>query len=561
MGTRDWRYYREPGLDGIKLGRFASSGYSRNLARACCANYAQTRRNVLAFTTNVDSNDIVPSPYGVGHWNRWLRIPIGQRIIRPGILKVHIFAGGFSSEAAANNVHCQVKVGQDYTQGTMTLSAADPVWSTFTVTMTPAYEGPADLEISFRTVGSNPFDVYAVSAYQIGDTNAPDITDVSSGYLGVADYPDDVFAMKLLRDQVAAVRGWKTVRANVFNHWYQSGIRANVAYSANEDAIGHYKFVKRRDITAIKLHFLAGKDGSDTAKIQTKITGLAGAPTEGATQETTITTGLAAAPGWYTVTWTLHADDQGVEKECALLFDAKDSGANNVCLAGFSLVEASPSSSHAHTVPDALDCDPSDSIEAAHHEEIWDTCHHLWYYGGRQILASDWLHHKYYSGEYSSTLLCTATSFDKRSWYGWGVYPSVIARALLYSSTASQRLRVMMGYHTSTGSTYTKTIHICTTETIDNAHCTHIEGNPSFEGDDDNDHFIVQPVDGLDGRPSSATEACYLDIRSADQEEHYDGVNEPPQVCIQAITGNIAEHIIPDWITVEEVELEESEFP
>jgi len=567
MGNRKWKYYIEPNTDGIKLGKFASSAYASRLARSCNANYAQCRRNVLCFTTNVDSNLIVPAPYIAGEWTRWLKVPIGPRITIPGTLKVCIFAKTPASENAANNIHCQVKVGPDYTQGTLTLDASDPAWTTFTVNLTGfGYDViNRDLEIGFRTIGTNTLTIYAVSAYMIGDSNAPNFTDISSGMVGSNYGPDDVFAMKLLRDNVCAVRGWKVPKANVFNHWYERGTRAASSYSTNNDALGHYKFVKRKGISELQMHMLCARDGSATSKIRTEITGLDNAPAEGAAQETTVTTASTGAPGWYTVTWTIHADDVDDEFECGLLIDGKDSGTPSaVYMAGFSLVETEPSSSHAHTCPDVLDVGVNDPIEADHHEEVWDTCHHLYYYGGRQILVADWYHHDYTGGVYSSQMVCDQTSFDKRSWYGWGVTPSVIARALLYSSTASQRLQCRMGFYTdtyrNTGST--KTIHLCTTETIDNVHCTHIDGNPLFEGDDDNDYAFVHSVDGADGNPAQEVAGCFFEIRSADQEEHYDGVNEPPQICLQGITSSSAdEYVVPQWISVEEYQLAESEFP
>ena len=106
MGNRKWKFYAEPGLNAIKLGKFASSAYASKLARATNANYAQCRRNVLCFTTNVDSNLIVPAPYIAGEWSHWLKVPIGPRISVPGTLKVWIFASTPGSEAAGNNIHC-----------------------------------------------------------------------------------------------------------------------------------------------------------------------------------------------------------------------------------------------------------------------------------------------------------------------------------------------------------------------------------------------------------------------------------------------------------------------
>lgn len=574
--TRRWRYYKEMGLDAIKLGKFASSSYMKPLARSCAANYAQTRRNILAFTTNVDSNLIVPPPYAVGFWGRWLRIPISGRVVVPGTLKVWIFASTPASEDPGDNIHCQVKIGEDYAQGTLTLDANipnDPQWTSFTVNLHGTYIHNGALEIAFRTIGTNTLTIYSISAYQIGDATAPDFVDVSAGWLGTNDGPKDVFAMKLLRDNVTAVRGWKTPRANVFNHWYQRSLKVSKTFGANNDDLGHYKFVKRRGISELKLHFMAAREGADQQRIRAEIIGLDNAPAEGAAQDPQITTLFAVAPGWYTITWTINAADVDTEFECGLKFDGRTLAGvatEFVALAGFSLVESGPSASHVHIVPDVLNVGMNDGIQASQHENLWDTCHHLYYYGGRQILCSDWRHHVFAGGVYSSTLLCKrVAAFDKRSWFPWAPNISVIARAMLFSSTASQRIRVRMGYHTEvdggTPGTRAKAIHICTTEVIDNAHCTHLSGNPIYEGVDDNDHYFLDAIDGVDGRPQSAVDGCLLEVDPNDdgdqRETHYNGVDEPIQAVIQGITDNADEYIVPDWVTMEEVNLAESEFP
>ena len=498
------------------------------------------------------------------YWKRWLHLPLDGRIVRPGNLQVWI-KGLTSSEAAPNDIHVQVRVGSDIKEATLAL-ALQGAWTRIDVTLSALDYSGSYLDIAFKTEGFNFLDVRTVSAYQLGDAAAPDIIDVSAGVLGTNDGPDDVFAMELLRNNVSAVRGWKVPRGNVFNHWFHRSLVAGNAYAATFDDLGDYKCVKRRDITRLKVHFLAAADvGVEAHKIRVELTGVNAAPVEGAAQEVAIVDGMTLAR--YTVTWTLHRADYG-EVEFGLRFDGKSDDApflEQVYLAGFTMVEDLPNAPVAAIVPDTLNLEHKDPILAAGHTNLWSICHHLWYYGGRQIICSDWRHNLYDGSAYVSTHHCRSNAFDNQDWYGQGAHLSVIARAILFSSSGSKRLRVRMCYYTTSGNTHTKALHFCTTETIDGVHalCDHIDANPRYDDDvgNPNDHQFTEPVDGVDGRPARRVEACFLDIRSADQEEHYDGVNEPPQVLLEGTSANPAEYIIPRYILVEEETLHETEFP
>ena len=81
MGTRKWKYYKEPGTEGIKLGKFASGGYDAYLAKAAAANKAECRRNVLGIVTNL-SGTVVCGEGTHGAWTDHIKsLPLGSRIV------------------------------------------------------------------------------------------------------------------------------------------------------------------------------------------------------------------------------------------------------------------------------------------------------------------------------------------------------------------------------------------------------------------------------------------------------------------------------------------------
>ena len=88
MATRNWRYYTEPGTQEIKLGRFASGEYDTKLVRGDCANYAETRRNVLNLVYNIETSKVPLVGPESDEWWQWVDIPIGGRITRPGQLRI-----------------------------------------------------------------------------------------------------------------------------------------------------------------------------------------------------------------------------------------------------------------------------------------------------------------------------------------------------------------------------------------------------------------------------------------------------------------------------------------
>ncbi len=548
MATRKWKYYQEPSLTGIKLGSMSSGGYDINLTRACCANYAETRRNVLARTFNVYGYPItLPDPGD--EMMTWISVPIGNRI-KKGELSVNIYYE-LTSNVEANGCEMLIACGTAHTAHKLT--ANTPTWKEFTLDLDSPIEDDS-LVISMRTTGANTISIYSVSVYQPGDAAAPDWVDLDNANcrIGQDDRPKDVFAMKLLRDNVVAVRGWKTPQNNVYNHWYFINHKTSAAYSdmgGTNDDLGHYKFAKRREITVLKLHFLAAKTGVNDPNFRVEITGLAGAPAEGAQQDVAITN---AALTWYTVTWTLNAADHPNEVECAIIMDGRDNpaGTAKIAVPGVYLVESSPLAAIAHTVPDTLNVPPGSADVSDWADNTRKTSNHLWLYGGRQILVADWRTNEGGLDDFKANdPALDYTDYDDDG--------SIPVRGLLFSSKNSKRLRIKFGYRTTAGVAFEKGILI---HTRDNGGV--IDVDPRYENAPTTGlKTFTRKVDGADGSPSMVIEVTDLDIRAGDQEEHYDEANEPPMIYVACISADPAEYIEPLFVTVTEVELGESEFP
>jgi len=443
-----------------------------------------------------------------------------------------------------------------------TVASNVDAWNSTDVTLTHNYTLNDDLTIRFRTEGTNTITIYSVCCYQPAVSGGPTWTDLDDAncVLGDADYPDSALALKLLRDNCQAVRDQKVPKANVYNQSFRDWYIGHAAYDANNDRLGNYKFVKRAGVTVLKLHVLCKRGAGNDPTFRAEITGLNGAPAEGAAQEVAITNVAATYPftSGLTVTWTLHADDQNVEVECGLVLDAKEAASTIAYVPGIYLVESSPSAAITYTNPNTLNTRVNSDILASTVDNARTTHSHLWYYGARQILLADWRFGDSADAYTMNFFPTVALAFNKGM---AGPTSPPVSRSLLYSSTGSNRLRVKMGYHTTSGTTHDKSINIQTTENLAGGDANAIDADPVYENATNNTHVFTRAIDGADGRPAKVTESTELDIRSADWEEHYDEVNEPPQCIVQAITANAAEYIIPDYVTVEEVELSDDEFP
>jgi hypothetical protein len=560
---RAWRYYVEPSRNDIMLGRMASSGFDTINARSCCANYAQTRRNLIATVYNTSGNAIVCPGPDADSWTEWISIPVGNRIIRPGILRVHLRYTS-TSELSDNNIHCKIKVGHDEAISTMgNLSTA---WRTIDVSLRESHPSVENLSISFRTEGTNTLTIFTVDAYQPDVHNGPGSTvwpwtdlDDSSCVLGDDDFPDSVLSQRLLRDNVAAVRDRKTPRNNVYHQWFRDWHKADFVYGASNDDLGNYKFVKRADVTVLKIHIL--NKGSTNCEIRAEITGLTNAPAEGAAQSAFVTNVIGTYPftGALTFTWTLVGVDITDEVECGLKIDGRDNlFGTEVYVPGIYLVESGPSTSIIYEPPDIKNTKQNSDILASTFDKIRTTCNHLWYYGGRSIILADWRFGEY-SDSYAMTYNCNWTAGFSKGAAGPGRPP--VSRSLLYSSTGTRRIRTRMLYKSTAGDSHIKSINTQTTENLAGGDANAIDADPIYDGATNNTHNFTRPVDGAEGRPISMVEGTELDIRKEDWEEHYDGANEPPQCIIQAMTANAAEYISPIYVTVEEREIAESEFP
>jgi len=555
MGTRKFfdKYY-ETSDNSIKTGSAVSAAYDTLLTSNSCWNYSRCRRNVLCYTLNVSGNSIaLPGP-ATDEWEEWFSIPIADRVVAPGKLYVWFLYEG-TSEQAANNVLFDVQVGTARGQNSGT-NNGNKAWIKVELDLTAdvfsGYTKYDRLTVRLKTLGTNTVTIYSVSAYQPCDDTQPDITDTrgANPYIGVDDYPDDVFAMKILSDNVKAVRGYKVPRSNVFNHWYREYHKTAAAYGGADDDLGNYKFVKRADVSEVQLHVLALKSGANNPTLRAEITGTTNAiaAQTSAVNHASLDAG-GGASNWITLTFTFTGADVTSEVECGLIIDGKDdpAGTATILVCGLYLVETEPSTSITHTVPNTTNTPGGSIINSSWANNVRDTCEHLWYYGGRAICLADWR----FTPATDQVFAATTAVFAKE---GYGQTATVIGRAILYSSKNSERLRCRLGCYTSSGTTQTKGINIQTSE-HNTDHSDQIDADPHYDDNTNNDYQST--AEFTDERIFE----CDLDIRDADQEEHYDGVNEPPQVWFQAATTDPSEYVLPTFVSCEEVRLSETEFP
>jgi len=111
-------------------------------------------------------------------------------------------------------------------------------------------------------------------------------------------------------------------------------------------------------------------------------------------------------------------------------------------------------------------------------------------------------------------------------------------------------------YYTTDSAAATKNIQTVLDDTAGGGVANYYEADPLFDGATNNIHEVDRTVPSR----SRGDEECRLDIRAADWEEHYDGVNEPPQYFLNC-WGNTSGYIVPRQVSVEEIELLPSWFP
>jgi len=565
MSTRDWRYFYPLGLQEIQLGNFASGMYDTRLVRDTCANYAQVRRNVINLSYNWDCWQVtLPGPES----DEWFHLPsmvVGGRINRPGKLRIYLRTSSLS-ELAANAIECRVTCGHDSVQDQM--HGVSLTWRLITLTLTGNYiYNPDRLDIALKTRGANVIDIWGVCVYQeggallyVGNPTWTDLDDVNCA-LGIADYPDDVFGMKLLRDNCCAVRNYKAPKANVWCQHFNCWHKVDIAYGANNNDLGEYRFVKREGVSEVKLHFLAGEQAATGATARLEISDpdaeLAAGLLPAAAQTIAIN---GAALLWYTITWTFQGADITSERNLALKIDALSPVGypSEVYIPGVYLVETAPAAAIAHTVPNIINTPMHSKILAGEvHDNTRTTLNHLYYQGGKQILIGDWRFAEYVGGSWVLDFLCQhnawVNSMGNPAFYN----NCVVARALLFSSTSSTLLRSRLDYSTDSTASATKQIQTALSDTQFRAINNYYEADPMYDLATNNIHQVTRVIDS-NGR--HGIEKCELEIRAADWEEHYDGVNEPPNVHLWAI-GAATGYIIPHQYSCEECELHPTDFP
>ena len=407
MATRNWRYYTEPGEDEIKIGRMASGQYDTQLTRGVCANYAECRRNVLNLVYNIDTYKIPLVGPESNEWWQWVDIPIGGRITRPGQLYIYLYTES-TAEGGANEIDCQAYVGRDAAH--VDISNAVVSHKKITVDLTGSVCNPGErLKLLFKTIGANNINIYGVSCYQPRVAATPTFVDLDDAncVLGDADFPDDVFGMKLLRDNCVAVRNYKVPKANVWCQWFGHYYKQDANYGPTgtwpgaNNQLGDYRFVKRAGVSEVKCHFYAyetsGVAGCDVRmEIADPDFELAAGILPAANQTQVVVGG----PGWYTLTWTFQGADITSERNLQFKIDGRDNagaGTETVYVPGVYLVETAPAAAIAHTVPDMLNTKMHSDILASTHDNIRTTLNHLYYQGGKQILIGDWRFSDLYS--------------------------------------------------------------------------------------------------------------------------------------------------------------------
>ena len=539
MGTRIFNVnYADPSVALHYNGSAASGGADVPLTNAAVATYAQTRRNVLAITLNSAPTTALTISQD-DEWVEQVRVPIAGRVTLPGKLKVLIYGKTSADGSGANQVFARCTVGgaQGFIDGFTTSDA----WQSTTLTLADSdvsyMTGGGELIIDLRTYGANQTSIKTICAYQPADSTAPAWVDLAGTEVGNDDEPDSALRLRTQRNTIVAVRGNRTRRANVFNHWYGGGRKFSAGYGAANDDLGRYQFVKREGVDNLHVHMCCwGTTTSLTLRAE-----IAGTTHSDAATTTAFT--VQADPMWKTISFAMSSTDITTEQEIELLLD---SSTDEAVMCGVCVIEEHISSTAVtHTVPDVTEVQAGDTIHASEHAEIADTMDHLWR-RGQSIALSDWR----FNTAALETMYCNQTTRDKTD---YGNTSSVIARAIVFPSTASKRMFIRVGYKTTTGDSYNKQIEFQLSDSMTDA--TADETGPGVDsgiifGNARDDNLYV--------------EAALMDITAGDYETPAGALAEtdvPYQVWVFGWTENASEYIIPEWVTIEEVDLAFGEFP
>jgi len=253
---------------------------------------------------------------------------------------------------------------------------------------------------------------------------------------------------------------------------------------------------------------------------------------------------------YFKLSWTgLNA----AETEYELLIDAVEATSTNILyMPGVYLLET-PGAAVVHTVPDVNDAVAGRTVKSSTWANCKATNQHLSTRGGMAYVLADWRFGTYASS-YDGHFNANAAAMDKDDWGGQvadGGGGSVMARAPLFASTNSKRLRVVVGYATTQGEDYAKVFSIQISHSLTLASFDSCD--PRYDITNAKHVFLFNVSD-------EEIESVELAIPSAAFEE-YPGIGVPYQVWVMAMAENFSEYIEPKWITIEEIVLDGPDFP
>ena len=544
MGTRDYNDYQAPSGDSYRNGSIVAARVDKYLANAVISTYAETRRNVIAYTANTSGIVILPS-IDTDTWHEQVNIPIGDRIVQGTSLRVYM-RYQLSSALVANTARWQVEltgIGASTINGLVSTAVVYAASQTITIPGDAVIGDNTRLIIRMRTDAVNTMTIHSINAWQTG-VHGDTWTDIEDALckIGDDDWSYNALAMKILREDALSVRSNRTVKSNVYCHWYRK-YHKNGAYGASDNDLGSYLFVKRAGIDTVWVNFLVQTD--DVANATTvKIT--VGDSVEGTA--TQAVTGTAGAPFWYSKAFTFAGVMLTRDSTVELSIDADDAAFTietyipGICVTERPLAAAAV----AHTVPDKLNMGSGSDIHASELDNMRTTCDHLYRRGGAAIAMADY---RFGSPDVSyDERLCLDKSGIDKTHYGYTAN-TVACRALAYPSTSSVRWRVRMGYESSTGSTYKKYIMFQASDSL--TALTYDSAGPQTST-----NKWIEFTDALTGEKVVQFD---LDITAGDWETPsavLGPADVPMQLWVFGWSGNAAEYVKPKWITISEVTLE-----
>lgn len=547
MSTRIFYPYAEPSLNELKMRSgvppWAWGPYDQKLVNAIVSNYAQTRRMQLCMPHNTQGVHTFSSEYQLQRWMPWFRIPLGRRIIRMGQAKKLRFDLYCKTDSEASGHNVDVRAQLDNGDGDeVTVLTTSWGYKTIEIDLTKVQESNEWLSLMLRAQSGNVFSCKSISGFQEQTSATPAwiSLNATNQVIGDDDYPDSVMLMRLIRNATVAVREQKTVRSNVLTHWFYPSYKQGSDYSGTYDDLGRYRFAKRAGMSEVKVHCLACKSvGDPDWTLRVDLEGVTVAAQEDTVDQTT--------PTWYTFTFTLTGSDITDEVISEVLFDGKEGTAATYQHLPYFIVLESPGSSLVHVVPDVVEVPAGSSIISDQFDAMRTTLHHLFTRGGAAICCADYR----VGTDAGDYLYCNATSPGKANIGGSST--STVARGIVFPSTSSKRIRLSMGYETNSGSSYTKHINMQISDDLD--FDTWDDTDPRYE---DFTHGAYQFTEEKD---TEDVISCDLDIPSGDWETHEPGGGQPLQFWISAWTDNSGEYVVPKWVAVQEVELDQEEFP